>query len=557
MLISLSRVSRGTSNSFVKVIATIAASEETGFQLSPDVEAVLPAWIKAGETFVSKFELDQDAYADVATDLRRGRVLAEDQDMVDAAIDLAQSLRQAIKTSIANENAVSREELALIKNFNTIALSDRDETRARALASLKKNISHLHDPTLSAMFNAEVGDQGSVLQKLERVTQRLGGQGTSIDQKIRTKHKGTELLKRYNKLRSELNAVPKNFVMNLVRSSGKKYLPVRKVYDELHRAGIKVHTVPAGYSGMVDDQLRYYTTEGLVLNGTPAGDVRMNPQYDPKKDNTYVCEAQAPMAKNFSRIYTESYKSRSTKSKFAKVASFDKKAPALRRKWLREFKADGVETLNGTLAMLCELVYQTSGRIGGTSNKTDGASTYGLSTLLVGHYKKRGGSRVLEYSGKKAQTQKHKLVESNPTQKLLIQALDSLAKDKTRKERLMTHGHRSISASMVNKYLKSIGMPAGVTVHKFRTLKGTQLARSILEKSPLRKRKNLNSTQVSKWLKSALSKVAKELGHFSNGNLTINTAIANYIDPSILEEFYSDIGIRMPANIEKQARMLK
>lgn len=551
-------MARGTSRAFVKVLVVAAYSDTEDFEVPPDIRALLPTWIKGGREFVDKFDLDVEAWEDLTDDIVKGRILATDQDMVDAAIDLAKSIRTSMKAALENETAVSREELALIKNFNTVALSDKEATRARAIAALEKNVSHLNDISLAKMFSASVGDQDNVIGQLRRLTAKMGGQDISIDQKIRTKYKGTDTLKKYNKLRAEMNAVPKNFVMNLVRSSGKPYLPVRKVYDELRQAGIKVHPVPAEFSGMVDDQLRYYTVEGKQLNGTPAGEVRMNPQYDPNQDNTYVCEAKAPMAKNFTRIYTIDYKAGTTKQKFEKVAQFDKKAASLRKKWLRQFKQDGVATKDGILAMMCELVYQTSGRIGSTANKTDGQATYGLTTLLVEHYKKRGNDRIIEYKGKKAQTQKHKLSSTNPNQRLLIEALDFLTEGKRRKDRLITFGKRGISGNLINKYLKSIGMPAGVTVHKFRTLKGTQMAKAVLDKSPLLTRKTKpTAAQTNKWLKSALERVAKELGHFSNGKITVATAIANYIDPSILEEFYDNVGVRMPANIEKQARLLK
>lgn len=558
MLITLSKVPPNISKAFVKVLVVAAYSDTDDFKLRPDVETSLRNWIKAGGVFVDKFGLDREAWKDLTSDLVSGRRLNDDQETVDAAIDLAQSIRKIIKTQLENETAVSREELALIKDFNTVALTEKETTRANAVKRLQKNVSFLRDQSLSKMFSADVGDQDTTINRLRKVTKQLGGQDLSIDQKIRTANKGTDLLREYNRLRGEMNAVPKNFVMNLVRQSGKPYLPVREVADALAQAGIKVHTIPKQFVGYVDDQLKYYTTEGKLLNGTPVGEVKMNPQYDAQQDNTYVAEVKAPMAKNYTRVYTVDYKAGTTKAKFAKVAEFDKKAKTLRTKWLRQFKSAGITSREGVYAMLAELIYQTSARVGGKANKTDGEKTFGITTLLVSHYKTRGKDRIIEYPGKKGQTQKHKLSSSNPNQMLLIEALDEMARGKLRKDNLITFNNRPVSAGMLNKYLRSIGMPNGVTVHKFRTLKGTQLAKIILNKSPLLTRKRgVNATQVNKWLKSALEKVARELGHFSNGKLTVSTAIANYIDPSVLEDFYNKLGIRMPANIEKQAKLIR
>lgn len=558
MLITLSRVARVTSKSFTKVLVVTAYSDTEGFKLSPDIKAQLPKWVKDAKSFVSKFDLDIEAWEDMTEDLLAGRTLVEDQDMVDAAMDLARSLRKVMKTSLDNETAVSREELGLIKNFNTVALSDNESTRHRAVKSMEKNVSALNDISLSKAFTAEVGNQASVVNQLKKVTAELGGTDISIDADTRSAHKGTPLLKEYNRLRSAMNAVPKDFVMNLVRSSGKPYLPVRKVYEELKSAGIAHHPVPAEFDGMIDDNMRYYTVTGLQLNGTPVGDVKMNPSYDPKEDNTYVCETKAPMAQNYSRVYTIAYKSNTTKAKFEKVAEFDKKADSIRKRWLAKFKADGIDTKDGVLAMLAELVYQTSARIGSKGNKTKGQKTYGITTILCGQYKKRGRDRLIEYEGKKAQVQKHKLVASNPNLRLVIAALDALAEGKQRKDLLITFRGKGVTGNALNRFLESLGMPKGVTVHKFRTLRGTRMAKQILDKSPLLTRKTTpSSAVVNKWLKGALEKVAKELGHFSNGKLTVNTAIANYIDPGILEDFYDQVGVRMPASIEKQANLLK
>jgi DNA topoisomerase IB len=507
--------------------------------------------------FVEAFGLDTDLYSKMVRDLQRGESAYYNDDLDDLCQEFAQQLRPIVRKELEHDGSVGRTELSLIKDFNTVALTTKTETADKAIARIKKNVSTLNDITLNKVFRVEVGKQSDVITKLREVTTELGGTDIDIDPKIRSQFKGTDTLKEYNRLRRELNAVPKDFIMQKVRESGKPYLPVREIRESLGENGIRHHTVPDGFVGFIDDQMKYYTVEGKLLNGTPVGDVRMNPDYDPVKDNAYVCDARAPLAKGYQRIYTLDYKASTTQDKFKKVAEFDKKADALRKKWLREFKASGVQKREGVLAMIAELVYQTSGRIGSKSGQTDGARTYGITTLLVGHYKQRGSNRLIEYPGKKAQIQKHKLSSANPNQRLLIEALDELASGKARKEPLITFRGRGITGNALNKYLASLGMPKGVTVHKFRTLKGTRIAKRILESSPLLERKRgLNATQVNKWLKSALEKVAKELGHFSNGKITVATAIANYIDPSVLVDFYEKLGMRMPANIEKVANLV-
>lgn len=558
MLVSLSRVKPITSQAFVKVLALAAYSDTEDFIFTPEIRTSLPSWVKTGGIFVQMFDLDKDNWTAMSNGLLKSKPISEDQDTLDAAFYFAEDLRKAVRESIGNENAVGREALAIIKDFCTVALSNKPDTRNKALSRIEKNVGYLQDTSLASLFQAEIENQDAAKSKAEKLAKKMGGEGVNIDAEARKKYKGTATLKEFNAAKRSLNAVPKNFIMNLVRSSGEPYLPVHDVLHSLKEAGIKVHTVPEGFDGMIDDNMRYYTTAGKLLAGSPTGEIHMNPEYDPKKDNSFVCEYKAQMAQNFSYLYTTSYKARRTKAKFEKVAQFDKKFDSLRKKWLRDFKADGITTQKGVFAMLAELVYQTSGRIGSTAGKTDGKTTYGISTLLVGHYKLRGKDRLLEYSGKKAQIQKHKLMTSNPNQKLIIEALDEMAKGKVRKDRLITFKGRGVTGSGLNKYLKSIGLPSGVTVHKFRTMRGTVLAKKILEKNPFKNRtRQPKATVVNKWLKTALEKVAKELGHFSNGKITVATAIANYIDPVILGDFYNEVGIRMPVTIEKQVNLVK
>lgn len=560
MLVSLSlkgKVAASSANSFVKILSLLSYSFDDEYEISPDVRRKVGLLSASARAFVEAFGLDTDLFNKLVRSLQKGESAYHNDNLDDLCQEFATQLRPIVRKELEHEASVGRTELSLIKDFNTICLTDKTETAGRAIERVKKNVSALNDIVLNKVFHVQIGKQSDIVTKLRELTTELGGSDISIDQKIRSEFKGTDKLKDYNSLRRELNAVPKNFIMQKVRQSGKPYLPVRQIREELASQGITHHTVPEGFIGFIDDQMKYYTEEGKVLNGTPSGDVRMNPEYDPVKDNAYVCDAKAPMAKGYQRIYTLDYKANTTQNKFKKVAEFDKVAENVRKKWLREFKANGIKTRNGVLAMLAELVYQTSGRIGSTSGQTDGQRTYGITTLLAGHYKKKGNNRLLEYPGKKAQQQKHKLLNTNPNQKLLIAALDELATDKARKDALITFRGRGISGNALNKYLASLGLPKGVTVHKFRTLKGTRIAKRILEASPLLDRKRgLTPTQVSKWLKSALEKVAKELGHFSNGKLTIATAIANYIDPSVLVDFYEKLGMRMPANIEKMAKLV-
>jgi DNA topoisomerase IB len=558
MLISLSKVSRSVAADFTKILVLAAYGFDDEHKLGPNLIAKLKTWQSNGLSFVTSFGLDKTLYTSIVKSMIKGNTAYEDDALFELLEDFAKKLRVQTKKALGEEVSIERAELGLLKDFATVALASKAETADKAILRIKRNVSILGDLDLTQSLGTDVGTQSNTIDKLRVLTTKLGGKDIDIDQKIRSKFKGKQLLKDYNKLKGELNAVPRNFVMEFVRNSGKKYLPVRDVSDALSNAGIRHHTIATNFDGLIDDVLKYYTNEGKLLNGTPSGDVRMNSEYDPVTDNTYVFDCKPPMAQGYSRVYTFDHKSKNTKKKFEAVGNFDKKAVGIRKKWLAELRRDKLTTKNSTLALVAEIIFQTSGRVGSTGNVTAGSSTFGITTLQVGHYKVKGNNRLLDYPGKKAQQQKHSLVSNTLNTKLIISLLDKLTIGKKRKDNLITFNGRPITGNALNKYLSTIGMPRGVTVHKFRTLKGTKLARQILDASPFLTRKTkLNPIAVNKWVNSALLKVAKELGHFTNGKLTVATAIANYIDPSVLADFYKKLGIRMPANIEKVVNLIR
>jgi len=429
-----------------------------------------------------------------------------------------------------------------------------------ALVRIGKAVSHFQDPNLGRMFLTSVADQGDILTKLKTIVRRMvkrDGLEIDADERKVLKVKKPDLLKQYNKLRRDLNAVPKDFVSSYIRQTGNSLVAIHEVIDQLHKAGIKHHSIPRGFKGYLDDTLSFYTEAKLKLNGVPAGEVLMNPSYDPKKDNGYVCQAKAPMAKDYSRIYTVKFKSDSTKKKFDAVGNLSTKVSSIRAKWLSDLRKGTAERA-AVLAMCCELIYLTSARIGSTKGSTAGEKTYGFTSLIVGHYKKKGKARLLEYKGKKSQTQRHTIPDNPLSSKICIEYLDEMVIGKKRADRLITFRGRPVSPKSINDYLRTLGVPEGVTIHKFRTLRGTMIARKAIDRSPFKNRtKQPTQKQVNDWLKKSLEKVAKELGHFNNGKLTVNTAIQNYIDPSILEEFYEEAGVRPLAVIERSIKLAK
>ena len=558
-MISRSAVEREASLSFTKLMALCALSHDDEYVLSPKVKGNIKKWFTAATPFAKRFGLDPDTFREVVKGMYRNYSPIEHEPMVEVTEELAADIK-AVLPSIDREHDVESHEYKILKDFQMVALKGSEP----ALSRIIKAISSLNDPDLSSLTKTEVNDQKGIVKQLEKHVTKMGGAGLEITPEMRKDFvaagkeslKGKKL-KEYNRLRKELNASPKQFIMQYVRGTGQTTVPVQDVLKHLKDAGIEHHSVPVGYRGSMDDLLGYYTETGLRLNGTPAGDVKMNPEYNPKTDNTYVCIAQAPMAKGPSRIYTVNYRQGNTEKKFEAVQKFQKVISKVKAKWRSHLK-QGIDTKEGILALCCEIVYLTSARVGSKAGNTAGEKTFGLTSLQAGHYKLRGNSRLLEYKGKKSQIQKHLIKPTSVINKLCIQYLDELAEGKKRVETLITYRGKPTTGNAINKYLKVIGVPAGVTIHKFRTLRGTELANNALEKSPFKNRsKSPTAKQANDWLKKQLEKVAKELGHFTNGKLTVNTAIQNYIDPQILDNFFKEAGVRPNAVIARSIMLAK
>jgi DNA topoisomerase IB len=547
-MISLNSVQKDSVELFAKLMVYLSYMRAEGDLPKTALKSV--SNIKNGMLpFLTKFKIKPLLISKITASMIAGE---PDGDRVQ---DL-QAILKAKKDLMNHETDIDTHLFKLIFDCSSFITRGTESTLVR----ISKAVSHFHDPNMSRMFITEVEDQGSIeleLRKLVKKMVKRVGLEISAEERKHLKDTKLDLLKQYTKLRKELNSVPKDFISAFIRQSSEPLVQVHKVILALKKAKIKHHSIPAGYNGFIDDHLAYYTVEKLKLNGTPSGEVLMNPSYDPKKDDSYVCLAKAATAKDYSRLYTISHKSSKTKKKFGAVGELADSVSKIRSKWLSDLRG-GYEDKSALLAMCCELVYVTSARVGSSSANTGGEKTYGLTTLLVGQYKKKGSSRILEYRGKKNQLQKH-LIPSTPlSSKTLIEYLDALALGKKRVDTLITFKGKKITGKSINDYLRSIGVPTGVTIHKFRTLRGTVLAKNLIAKSPFKNRtKQPTQKQVNDWLKKNLELVAKELGHFSNGKLTVNTAIQNYIDPSVLEEFYQDAGVRALPIIERSINLAK
>lgn len=534
---------------FAKILALGCALRNDG--KLPNKEKLLRTYEGQAEGFLSDFQIRKPLFSRIVGYIANESNLDDDEKFAKDFKDFAKILSKK-KSKVEKDISINK----VLYQYIYKAASYMLRGAPTSWDYVVKNANHLGDPSITTMFVAEHRSTKKVHSKLLDIARDLTGNSLlesaelSPEQKAELKETNPDGLKAYNMVRRELMAIPKNFILNLVRSSGDQLLRVAKIIQELERADIE-HSIPSGFVGYMDEDMNYYTIAKKRLNGTPAGDVRMNEEYDPKSDNTYVCKAKAEFAQDYTSIYTMDYKRAKVNKKFDIVREFAPKMNGLRKRWLSDIRS-GTDTRTGLAALLCELIFQTSGRVGSKSGSTKGKQTYGMSVLLRKHYKKRGNDRLFEYIGKKGQPQKHLYPADMYISKLIINDLDKMAEGLKRDDYLIAYRGKPLSNKFINDYLKSIGAPDGVTIHKFRTLKGTALTQIILKNHRFKNMSTSPSSKVANdWITKALMPVAKELGHFSNGNLTVGTAIANYIDPSLLEDFFEEVGARPNAMIQK------
>ena len=178
-----------------------------------------------------------------------------------------------------------------------------------------------------------------------------------------------------------------------------------------------------------------------------------------------------------------------------------------------------------------------------------------MSTLLLKQLKALPNGFEFNYVGKKGTHQHHVIIGTTPSNKRVIANIKNFIKGKKPTDLVFTDRGRKLTGASVNGYLKSIGVPSGITIHKFRHLAGTKLALSLLAKAPFKKADAPTQTAVEKWLKEEMKIVGEQLHHRigsgDNQKVTGMTAISAYISPQILKGFFNDLGLRVPKWVPK------
>ena len=472
-----------------------------------------------------------------------------DADVVSYFKDLYDK-REKFKKDIS----IKKEQLGVINDVRLAKTGSESATKR-----LLSNISLLGDPHLNKMFLHEDdvavdhSAQNEVYKDLETHVRKYGKvSGNVMPEEVlekwreTAKKRGANLPEHqlYLDLRRKRRDIAAKAIANIVRSSGQPYLDVDVIRKKL---GHVQHDIPKWFVGGMDDKTNYYTSDGLKLLNKPVGEGSMNPTYK-HGSSVYYCQYKAPFAQNFSNVYTIKARTEGRVEKFEVVQAMIPDLDKYIKKWLPDL-AKGPGSLRGTAAAVCEVIYQTSARISSTAAKTAGETTYGISTLQRRHVNFNDQRIILKYKGKKAVDQKHVIKFNDQRTEMLHGVLVDFISDRARDEYIFTFRGKPLSNTQINTYLRELGFPEKFTVHMFRKLRGTAMAKKLMDKCPLGK--NAKDTEVNKWIIAQCEKIGKELGHVSGEKVTATTAIANYIDPSVFAPIYEKTNTRPNSAIQR------
>lgn len=477
---------------------------------------------------------------------------------------LGMTLKNVIP-EIMHDRGITGQQVDLFKALGLYLRTDSPP----ALAKLSKMaLSATHDSWIAQkLAKEEVPSQDD--GKLKFLVRKLTGRDDTkltMDEAVRTKTRFPKMYKEYLALRKVFAQNWKDALQTYVSQSGARLIPMKQFEQFCERHNIET-TLPKGFDGLIDDLGRFYTRDHRLINGVPNTStfpsVMMNKNYGKTAGGDWVFMALRHGGGAGPYFYTVDYQKEQREKKFKKVQSFGKVIEGMHKKWFAKMKAFDPADAKSVAATILEILYLFSARIGSRGNAANGEPTFGISTLLVKHiYPQSNGDIFIRYNGKDGVATKHVLRANDPIQKFVIANLMKLIEGKKPGEPVFTilKGKRNvpIASSMINGYFSSLGAPDGVTVHKLRTRRGTEIARqwvdAQMEKGPRAQPKD--QKQALELLKQMAMKVGKELNHVRRSatgvqTITPSTALQNYIDPAIVQEIYDFWDIRYPPFLEK------
>ena len=415
-------------------------------------------------------------------------------------------------------------------------------------------------------FQAKHIDQrkvGTSLQDFVKSITGKPGTGLTVDQANKLKAKDREKYKEYLKLRRDFQLSWKNAASNYVRENGNPLVDMEDLLAFLDEQGLE-YSLPSGFTGKVDSELRWYDSNGELIGGVPTAHmfptVRMNEDRQPGEYVFTAIPGASGSKEKYFYIVREIRERRDRK--FKTVQNVVPIIHHARKIWIDGIRRFDINDDKTVAAVAIELSYQFASRIGTEGNQTKGKTTYGLTTTLVRHLKFVTNGFTLTYPGKDGVKNSHKFVATDAESRLVLDAVKKLVDGKEPDDLIFTVGEESrrpLRPVVVNAVFRKLIGTKDLSIHKMRTLRGTVIFQEGVDAFiKQNKGAELTEKEAMAQLRKMALEVGKQLNHIRTSadgeeKVTPETALRSYIDPSVQIRFFEALGLPTPKYLLKMS----
>jgi len=219
--------------------------------------------------------------------------------------------------------------------------------------------------------------------------------------------------------------------------------------------------------------------------------------------------------------YHTSFRARREQNKFARLASFARALPRIRRKVRADLRLEGLPRAK-VIAAVVRLLETTFIRVGNESYARDNGS-YGLTTLRNRHVRVNGANIQFQFRGKSGKA--HAIELNDPQLARIVRRCRELpGQELFQYEEAGTQ--RSVGSADINAYLQEV-TGSEYSAKDFRTWGGTLLAGLALARRPPPR----SPAEAKREVNDAIRAVAAELGN------TAAICRKSYVDPRVLAAY--------------------
>lgn len=438
------------------------------------------------------------------------------------------------------------------------------ESAAKAIQA--RSTSSIFPDWIRTAFKAKEIDQGGVQSEMEKFVKSVIGKsapGLTAPQAQKLREKDVEKYRQYLKLRKEFQLAWKNTAANYVRENGNPLVKMEDLEAHLDSLGL-TYSIPKGFTGQVNADLEWYDNDGNRIAGVPSAHmyptVVMNTN---RKPGGYIFTAMPAVSSAKPKyFYLAKELLERRNKKFQAVKDVVPVIDHARKVWLSGIRHFDLEDDKTVAAVAIELSYQFASRIGTEGNETKGQSTYGLATCLMKHLKFQGTNGfTLTYPGKDNIKTSHRFVAKTAEDRMVLDAVKQLADGKEPTEPIFTVGtgedRKPLRPAVVNMVFRKLIGTKALSIHKIRTLRGTvTFSKQLEDFLRANKGKELTERQAMQQLRLMATEVGKQLNHVRTAadgeeKVTPDTALKNYIDPSVQARLFDAFALPYPKYLLK------